>query len=275
VLGALIIVFREVIEAGIIIGITMAVTRGIAGRGRFIGAGVAVGVLGACLVGAFINTISSAFQGVGQELFNAGILIVAVVMLTWHNVWMARHGREIAAEMHRAGEAVRTGSSTLAGLGVVVAVAVLREGSEVALFLYGILIASEPGSAMSLLVGGLIGLALGGAVSGLTYAGLLQIPGRYIFGATSALIALLAAGLASQAVGFLEQADIVTAFSSQLWDSSHILSDTSIVGRVLHSLVGYNDHPSAMQGLCYVATLAVMGFLMKVFAHPAPAARAA
>jgi high-affinity iron transporter len=275
VLGALIIVFREVIEAGIIIGITMAVTRSIAGRGRFIGAGVAVGVLGACLVGAFINTISSAFQGVGQELFNAGILIVAVVMLTWHNVWMARHGREIAAEMHRAGEAVRTGSSTLAGLGVVVAVAVLREGSEVALFLYGILIASEPGSAMSLLVGGLIGLALGGAVSALTYAGLLQIPGRYIFGATSALIALLAAGLASQAVGFLEQADIVTAFSSQLWDSSHILSDTSIVGRVLHSLVGYNDHPSAMQGLCYVATLAVMGFLMKLFAHPAPAARAA
>jgi high-affinity iron transporter len=274
-LGALIIVFREVIEAGIIVGITMAVTRGVAGRGNYIGAGVAVGVLGAGLVGAFINTISGAFEGVGQELFNAGILSIAVVMLAWHNVWMARHGREIAVDMRKAGEAVRTGASTLAGLAIVVAVAVLREGSEVALFLYGIFVASEPGSGTSLLAGGAIGLALGAAVSALTYAGLLQIPSRYIFGVTSVLIALLAAGLASQAVGFLEQADVITALSHQLWDSSRILSDSSILGKVLHTLIGYNDHPSAMQGLCYVATLAVIALLMKLFAHPTPPARPA
>jgi len=273
VLGALIIVFREVIEAGLIVGIAMAVTRGIAGRGRYIGAGVAVGVLGACLVGAFINTISNAFAGVGQELFNAAILGIAVVMLTWHNVWMARHGREVAAEMRKAGEAVRSGASTLAGLAVVVAVAVLREGSEVALFLYGIFVASEPGSGMSLLIGGLIGLALGAVASALTYGGLMQIPSRYIFGVTSLLIALLAAGLAAQAVGFLEQADIVTVLQQQLWDTSHILSDTSIVGRVLHTLIGYNDHPSAIQGLCYLATLVVIGLLMKLFAHPTTAPR--
>ena len=274
-LGALIIVFREVIEAGLIVGITMAVTRGIPGRSRYIGGGVLAGVIGACLVGAFINTISNAFEGVGQELFNAGILGIAVIMLAWHNVWMARNGREIAAEMRKAGEAVRTGASTLMGLSIVVAVAVLREGSEVALFLYGIFIASEPGSGMSLLVGGIFGLGLGVVVTLLTYGGLVRIPSRYIFGVTSLLIALLAAGLASQAVGFLEQADIVTALQNQLWDSSHILSDTSIVGRVLHTLIGYNDHPSAMQGLIYLATLAVMVSLMRLFAHPVAAPRPA
>jgi high-affinity iron transporter len=273
--GALIIVFREVIEAGIIVGITMAVTRGIAGRGRYIGAGVLAGVAGACLVGAFINTISNAFAGVGQELFNATILCVAVVMLGWHNVWMARHGREIATDMRKAGEAVRTGASTLAGLAIVVGVAVLREGAEVALFLYGILVASEPGSGASLLLGGFIGLLLGGVVTLLTYVGLLRIPTRYIFGVTSVLIALLAAGLAAQAVGFLEQADIVTALSSQLWDSSHILSDTSLLGKVLHTLIGYNDHPSAMQGVTYLATLGVIASLMKLFAHPVAAPRPA
>jgi high-affinity iron transporter len=275
VLGALIIVFREVIEAGIIVGITMAVTRGVAGRGRYIGAGVAVGVLGACLVGVFINSISNAFQGVGQELFNAGILSVAVIMLIWHNVWMARHGREIANQMRKAGEAVLSGAATLAGLAVVVAVAVLREGAEVALFLYGIFIAAEQGSGMSLLVGGLIGLALGAAVTALTYVGLMRIPSRHLFAVTSVLIALLAAGLASQAVGFLQQADILTMFSNQLWDSSYILSDTSILGKVLHTLIGYNDHPSAMQALSYIATLALMGGLMRLFAHAAPAARTA
>ncbi len=270
-LGALIIVFREVIEAGLIIGITMAVTRGIAGRGFYIAGGVAVGVLGACLVGVFINTISGAFEGVGQELFNAAILAVAVIMLAWHNIWMARHGREIAVEMRQAGEAVRSGASTLMGLAVVVAVAVLREGSEVALFLYGIFIASAPGSAMSLLAGGAMGLVLGAGVTVLTYGGLVRIPSRYLFGVTSVLIALLAAGLASQAVGFLEQADVITFLPDQLWDSSNILSDTSILGRVLHTLIGYSDHPSGMEALIYVATLAVIAFLMRFFAHPAAA----
>ncbi|MBW0004690.1 MAG: FTR1 family protein [Hyphomicrobiales bacterium] len=270
-LGALIIVFREVIEAGLIVGIAMAVTRGIVGRGYYIAGGVAAGVFGACVVGMFINTISGAFEGVGQELFNAAILSIAVIMLAWHNIWMARHGREIAAEMRQAGEAVRTGASTLMGLAIVVAVAVLREGSEVALFLYGIFIASAPGSGASLLVGGIMGLVLGACVTALTYGGLVRIPGRYLFGVTSVLIALLAAGLASQAVGFLEQANVVTFLPDQLWDSSNILSDTSILGRVLHTLVGYSDHPSVMEALIYIATLAVIGFLMKIFAHPAPA----
>ena len=269
-LGALIIVFREVIEAGLIVGIAMAVTRGIERRGFYIAGGVAAGVLGACLVGAFINTISVAFQGAGQELFNAAILGIAVIMLAWHNVWMARHGREIAAEMRQAGEAVRSGASTLMGLAIVVAVAVLREGSEIALFLYGIFIASAPGSGTSFLTGGAMGLVLGACVTALTYGGLVRIPSRSLFGVASALIALLAAGLASQAIGFLEQADVITLLPEQLWDSSNILSDTSILGRVLHTLIGYNDHPSGIEMLIYVATLFAIAVLTKLFAHPTP-----
>jgi high-affinity iron transporter len=143
VLAALIIVFREVFEAGIIVGIVMAVTRGVASRGWWISAGVLAGVLGACLMAVFASTLSSAFAGAGQELFNATILGIAVVMLTWHNTWMARHGPELAAEMRGAGEAVIAGSKSLAGLAVVVGVAVLREGFEVVLFLYGVVVSSD------------------------------------------------------------------------------------------------------------------------------------
>jgi len=137
-LAALIIVFREVFEAGLIIGIVLAVTRAVAGRGWWISAGVLGGVLGACIVALFTGKLSETFAGAGQELFNAAILGLAVVMLTWHNVWMARHGREMAGEMRAAGEAVAHGSKSLAALAIVVGVAVLREGVEVVLFLYGI-----------------------------------------------------------------------------------------------------------------------------------------
>ena len=94
-IGALIIVFREVIEAGLIVGIVLAATRGIAGSQRWVTLGILAGILGSCVVAVFTGTLAQAFNGFGQEIFNAAILATAVVMLTWHNVWMARHGREL------------------------------------------------------------------------------------------------------------------------------------------------------------------------------------
>jgi high-affinity iron transporter len=261
-LGALIIVFREVIEAGLIVGIVMAATRGVVGRGRWIMIGVGGGVFGAAIVAMFAGAISDAFQGAGQELFNAGVLGIAVVMLMWHNAWMARHGREIADEMRRIGTAVSEGAKPLTALAIVVGLAVLREGSEVVLFLYGIMASGTSGSA--LLVGGLLGIAGGAAFTALTYLGLLAIPNRYIFSVTSWLIALLAAGMAAQAVQFLNNAGVVVALDRTLWDTSWLLSEKSIFGRLLHTLVGYIDQPTEMQLLVYIATLLAMFLLMRI-----------
>src|SRR5262249_59280601 len=87
---------------------------------------------------------------------------------------------------------------------------------------------------------------------------------------TSLMIAFLAAGMASQAVVFLAQADVLTALGSIVWDTSWLLSDGSIPGKALHTLIGYTDQPTAMQLLVYAATLGVTFALMKLFAPPAP-----
>jgi high-affinity iron transporter len=254
-LGALIIVFREVFEAGLIVGIVLAVTRGIAGRDRWIGLGIAGGVVGACIVAAFAGALSQLFEGIGQELFNAAILGVAVIMLTWHNVWMGRHGGELAAEARAIGRSVVDGSKSVLALAVVVGVAVMREGSEVALFLYGIV--AGGGSGASIAAGGVIGLVLGALVCVLTYLGLVRIPARPLFRVTTILIALLAAGMAAQATAFLAQANWVTAFGDVVWDTSWLVSDGSMLGKALHTLIGYTDQPTGMQLIVYVATLAV------------------
>ncbi|HTZ02481.1 MAG TPA: FTR1 family protein [Xanthobacteraceae bacterium] len=274
-LAALLIVFREVFEAGLIVGIVMAVTAGVAGRTLWIAGGVVAGVFGACLVALFTSGLSNLFGGSGQEIFNAGILGFAVLMLTWHNVWMARHGRELVAELRAAGEAVVAGSKSLLALAIVVAIAVLREGSEVVLFLYGVA-AAQGGASWSMVAGGFVGLILGSSVCLMTYLGLITIPTRYLFGVTSALIALLAAGMAAQAIAFLEQADILTALDETVWDTSWILSDSSVLGRALHTLVGYVDQPTAMQLIVYLATLGTIIVLMKLFsAAPARQPRTA
>jgi len=262
VLAALIIVFREVFEAGLIIGIVLAVTGAVPHRNRWIGGGVLAGGLAAGVVAAFAGALSQLFAGMGQELFNAAILGVAVIMLTWHNVWMAHHGREMAGEMRAVGEAVAEGKKSLLALAVVVGVAVLREGSEVALFLYGV-VASDGGSGLSLATGGVLGLALGAAVCFLTYYGLMRIPPRALFATTTALITLLAAGMAAQAVAFLERANWLNSLDTVAWDSGWLLSDKSIAGRAMHTLIGYTDQPTEMQLVVYVAVLLLTFVLMR------------
>jgi len=274
VIAALIIVFREVFEAGLIVGIVLAVTRAVRHRNQWIAGGVIAGVLAACVVAAFAGALSNLFAGMGQELFNAAILIVAVVMLTWHNVWMARHGSELAGELRAAGQAVVDGSKSLLALAVVVGVAVLREGSEVVLFLYGVL-AGGSDSGLSVALGGLAGLVLGALVCMLTYFGLLKIPTRALFTTTTILIALLAAGMAAQAVAFLEKANWLTALDNVVWDSGWLLSDSSLPGKGLHTLIGYTDQPTAMQLAVYLAILAVTFVLMRLYGAPTKTVRPA
>jgi high-affinity iron transporter len=234
-------------------------------RVRWIGLGIAAGVLGACLVAASAGQIGRLFSGAGQEIFNASILLLAVAMLTWHNVWMAGHGREMARQMKQVGAAVSAGERPLAALAVVVGVAVLREGSEVVLFLYGIAQSTTP---LSMLAGGASGLAAGVATSALMYYGLLAIPPGKLFRTTAWLITLLAAGMASQAVLFLQNGGYLNLLTRSLWDTSWLLPDggegwAGLLGKMLHTLIGYTAAPDGAQLIGYAATIAVIFGLMR------------
>ena len=261
-LATLLIVFREVIEAGLIVGIVLAATKGVPRRGLWVSYGIIGGVAGACLVAAFAGEIAPLFEGSGQELFNASILLLAVGILTWHNVWMASRGRAIAQEMRQVGAAVATGQRPLGALSIVCGVAVLREGSEVVLFLYGVF-ASGGTSAAAMMIGGTLGVLAGAGVSALMYLGLLTIPARHLFSVTSSLITVLAAGLAAQAVAFLQQAGYVEVLTSTVWDTSWLLSDGSVIGRLVHTLIGYTDRPTGAQLLVYLLTIALIVGLMR------------
>jgi high-affinity iron transporter len=258
-LASLLIVFREMLEAGMVVGIVLAATAGIPGRSAWVAGGVGAGIAGASLVALFASAIAGALSGVGQEVFTASVLVLAVLMLGWHNIWMARHGREIAAQMKAVGKAVRGGEQTLAALAIVVAIAVLREGSEVVLFLYGIVVASHESSA-ALFIGGLLGVALGGVLAWLLYRGLVAIPLRHLFKVTNCLMVLLAAGMAGQAAALLASVDILPSWGDQVWNTSFILSDSSLLGQALHALVGYSDRPPGIQIAAYLATLVILAW---------------
>jgi high-affinity iron transporter len=261
-LATAIIVFREVLEAALIVGIVLAASQGVPRRGVWVSGGIAGGILGAAAVAAGAGAIAAAVAGIGQELFDASILFAAVGMLGWHNVWMARHSRELTLAASRLGAAVRSGARPLWALAFAVGLAVLREGSEIVLFLYGIAAAGGSGPA-AMAIGGVLGLAGGVTAGGGLYLGLVSIPMRHLFRVTSWLVLLLAAGLASQGAAFLLQANLLPALGDSLWDTSFVLSDQSLAGRVLHTLVGYTAQPAGIQLVFYLATLLVIGGLMR------------
>lgn len=275
-LAIALLVFREVLEAALIVSIVAAATRGVPRRGAALLGGIGLGVLGALLVALGAGRIAALFSGVGQEVFNAGVLLAAVLMIAWHVIWMASHGRALAMQMQDVGKSVRTGASPLTVLIAVVALAVLREGSEVVLFLYGML----AGGAGHLSAGLALGLTAGVTIGLLLYFGLLRIPLRHFFGATNALLILLAAGLTADAMAFLVQADLLPALGEPLWDSSALLSEHSLPGQALHVLVGYSARPAPVQLLAWLATALLLGIGMRIASkaahrtHPASPQRA-
>jgi high-affinity Fe2+/Pb2+ permease len=174
------IVFRETLEAALIVSIVLAASIGIPGRGRWIGAGVAGGILGATMVALFAAAIEQTFAGSGQELLNAAILGLAVCMLAWHNIWMASHARELIQEANNL---------------------------------------------------------------------------RRLFAVVSVLVLFLAAGLATQCVSFLSQDDLLPTLGEGLWDTSFLLDEDGIAGRILHTLIGYTARPSGIQLLAWIVTI--------------------
>jgi high-affinity iron transporter len=256
-IGSAVIVFRETLEAALLIGVIAAATRGLTGRNLWLAVGIGVGLAGSLVVAGLTETIAELAEGSGQELFNAAILGIAVLMLGWHNIWMATHGREMSAQAKSVGNAVKTGEREMSALAILIALAVLREGSETALFLYGIA-ASDGSSSVSLLSGGLLGLAGGIGVGWLLYTGLARIPLRHFFTITSGLILFLAAGLAGQMARVLVQGDVIRPLATPLWDSSSLLPMDSILGNLLHLLAGYEARPSGMQVLFYGVTFIVI-----------------
>ena len=271
--ATLVIVFREVFEAGLAIGIVAAALGHAPKALSYIWGGVAAGAAASLVVAYFAGRITEFFGGFGTELLNASILILAVIMLAWHTLWMARHGRQMAQDLKALGLKAADGSRPMLAVAIVVATSVLREGSEVVLFLYGAA-AGSGATAMQSLAGGALGVVLGGLVSYVTYKGIVHIPMRWVFSVTTGLITLLASGMAAQAAHFLQAAGTVQVLANDMWDWSSILPESGLPGTFLKALMGYSDRPSQLMLAAFLTTLVVFMFAARM-ASPKPKAQAA
>lgn len=252
-----ILVFRECLEAALIISIVMAASRGLKGRGLWIGGGVLAGLVGAGLLALGAGELAMLFNGTGSDLFNAAILLFAALMLGWHQIWMGTHGRELAGQSKAVGNSVRAGVKPVSALAAITAIAVLREGSETVLFLYGIAAEANAGAG-AMLAAGLAGIGAAALLGTALYAGLVRVPLGQIFKFTGAILVLLAAGLAAQSAAYLVQAGLLPPLGYDIWNTSGVLPESAPLGLLLHILVGYIARPEGIQLVFYALTVTLI-----------------
>jgi high-affinity iron transporter len=255
-LGITLIVFRESLEAALFIGIMAAATRGLSSRTRYLSIGVIAGLLGALLLAASAQQLSTLADGIGQDLVNACILSVALMMLIWHCVWVSNRGQQTALEARELAQTFVSGQKAPWALTIAVALSVLREGAETVLFISGY--ASGATQQIDAVAGTLLGLLGGCMIGSIIYWGLARVPLQRMFGITNAMILLLAAAIASQLARSLAQAGLIDWWTEPVWNTSAVLSGNSPLGTLLHALVGYDAQPSGLQLGFYALTVLII-----------------
>ncbi len=250
-----IILFREILEVALVIGILAAATVGVKRRSWWIICGLILGIFGSVIIAFFADNISESLQGKGQEVFNATILLIAAIMISWTLIWMKKHAKEISGNLKKLGKSIVDGEKSITAILIVVTLSTLREGAETVLFTYGLY--NSGTSLYEIICGAGIGLLAGIIVGFSMYYGLLKT-GKHFFTVTSWILILLTAGMVSNAFGFLVSGDFVPALKYPIWNSSFLVSDNSITGITLHMLTGYISKPSGIQILAYLSTLVLL-----------------
>lgn len=258
-----IVVFRECLEIAFLLGVIMAVTKPIQNSKIYIILGTMLGIVCAAIFALFTRSITNSFGGLGDEIFDASIILITAIIISWTVVWMQGYTKKVRKDLSKLSDKIATGATSKFMLVLVVAMAILREGAEIILFVYSISSAENIDGNNYLL-----GLSLG-AIAGLTmgtiiYKGLIKYAGKYIFTISTILLTLIAAGLSAEAAGILTSSGIIEIYSDQLWDTSWLISNESITGKILNIITGYDSRPNGMQLAFYFATIAFTIGMMKL-----------
>jgi high-affinity iron transporter len=266
------IVWRESVEALLVVGILYAWLKNgdvSARRGiPYLWGGVAAGVLLAAGLGAALLGFSELLSGDAQTWFQIAIVLIAAVLIVQMVFWMRKHGRTLKKDMENSMQSSYE-SGNWWGVFVLVMLAIAREGSETAVFLYGIGLGQQEASTTSLVLAGVIGFGL----AFLTFY-LLQLGGkifswRRFFQVTEVILLLLAAGLLVTGVEklfdvILESSDMLASanwtmtLTAPVWDTSMLLDDSTTQGSLVSTLTGYRARPALLSVIVYVVYWAVV-----------------
>ncbi|MDA1060598.1 MAG: FTR1 family protein [bacterium] len=256
---ALIITFRETLEAALIVGILLAYLKKTKNfkHGSYVWYGVVAGVLISVVLAFVFQQFLGGFDGKAEELYEGIVMLLAATLITWMILWMLNQRQHIKKNLEEKAQ-LHIQNDHAIGLFFLAFVGVAREGIETIIFLQAALVQSD---AAQILSGGFLGIVIAIVLSILMFKGFAKIPLRKFFTATSLLLILFAAGLVAHGLHELQEAGIVPIFVEHVWDMNHILNEKGTIGGLFKGLFGYNGNPSIVEIVSYVSYLALIAGL--------------
>lgn len=275
-LAPFLIMLREGIEAALITSIIASYLRQ-TGRSAWLPAvwvGIFLAVALSLFAGAALQLMSAEFPQKAQEMFEAVVGAIAVLVLVSMVFWMRKAARSIKADLHHSIDAAMQSSNGAAWALIGMAFfAVAREGLESIFFLLAIF-QQSPGAAapLSALAGMMVAVVLGFAL----YYGGIRINLRRFFRWTGVFILIVAAGLLASVLRNLHEAGVWNHLQATVYDLTNVLPVSSLPGTILSGIFNYHDSPTMGEVIVYVAFLAVTLtlFLKPEAGHGKAAARA-
>tara|TARA_B000000557_G_scaffold79543_2_gene63849 strand:+ start:501 stop:1319 length:819 start_codon:yes stop_codon:yes gene_type:complete len=267
-MAELIIVFREVLEASLIVGILYTYLSKIGQAAAIIRLwqGVLVALAASILGSLLFQKVAGGFQGQAEKLFEGIVMIVAAVILGTMIVWMAKN-KNIASELEEKAALAIDSNKLGYGIFALAFISVFREGIETILFLYGIMMKQGGLSLTFSLIGATLGLGVGYII----FVQGKKVPLKTFFNVSSVLLIFVASGMITYGVHELESAGVIPDYG-RIWDinppqladgSYHMLHDKGIIGALFKGLFGYNGNPSAIELVVWLASLFGLGFMWK------------
>ena len=256
-----VITLREGFEAALLLGIIYAyLARTDLRRSQgWVTSGALLGVVASIALGVIVSFLSGPLLDLGPDLIAAGVMLLAVVLLTWHAWWMQQHARAISGQVHRQIDQAHA-TSRLSVVAVLAFTAVFREGAETVLFIWG-LMTQVPMSGLQGVMGATGGMVAAAGLGWLVFRGGRRIPVRRFFAITTVLLLLVAAGLLASALARLDNLGYVPSTQS-VWDTSRLLADGKGVGGFFAGLIGYRARPTLLEALAWLTYVVSVGALL-------------
>ena len=255
-------VFREFVEISILLSLFSAAARNVKDFKLLLILGILLGCFGASLIALFTERISESLDGMGSEIFEAFIILLTVFMICSTLIWMKGYSKKIKSSIDNIKEGYSSSFSAKFMLTTLIATTIFREGSEIVLILHSL--SAIEGNKQALTgfgYGAFAGITVGFGI----YYGLFRFSTKHIFKISSLLMTFIAAGLAAEAAKILTTVGIINFLNSILWDTSFIISDNSLTGKILKILFGYTAKPTGIELIFYFLTLSIVFFSNKIF----------
>ncbi|MBA2878488.1 high-affinity iron transporter [Anoxybacillus kamchatkensis] len=278
---ALLITFREALEALLIVGIITSYLKRI-DQSRYVkyvwlGAGLAV--FASAIVALLFQVVLTGFSTMASEIYlKVSIIFISSILLTQMVFWMAEHSKDIKSSMEgKMSKYVSKGD--VFGMVMHSFLVVLREGVET-VFFFAAITGGNIGAAVQGW-GAITGLTIAAIVSYMFFKGTMRVPLKTFFKVTGAFIILIAAGLLVQGISMLQDLKIIGSVMPHVYDITwfmpehpidheHFVRDTGQepifsgdVGIFFKALFGYSSMPSLEEVLAYIGYFVVIYLLVK------------